>query len=116
MSYSVGDALGVFPYNDPDEVSTWMDSLKMSDDSLDFVRGDGGNNPQQKTLTTHQLFTEVLDTFGKPSRRFYDFMSMAVEKEQDRQYLKHLLTKEGTPKLKEMANKEYVTHADLIQM
>lgn len=45
MSYSVGDALGVFPYNDPDEVSTWMDSLKMSDDSLDFVRGDGGNNP-----------------------------------------------------------------------
>lgn len=48
----------------------------------------------------------MLDTFGKPSRRFYDFMSMAVEKEQDRQYLKHLLTKEGTPKLKEMANKE----------
>lgn len=57
----------------------------MPDDSLDFFRSDGGVNPYGNTLTTHQMFTEVLDTFGKPTRRFYDFLSMAVDKEEDRQ-------------------------------
>lgn len=70
MSYSVGDALGVFPYNDPQEISKWMEKVKLADDTLDFRRADGGINPYGDCISAHQLFTEVLDTFGKPTRRF----------------------------------------------
>lgn len=47
-----------------------MDRVKIPDDTLDFFRSDGGVNPYANTMTTHQMFSEVLDTFGKPTRRF----------------------------------------------
>jgi len=48
-----------------------------------------------------QLFTEVLDVFGKPGRRFYDFLSLCSNDEKEKNKLKYLLTKEGNPELRE---------------
>lgn len=41
---------------------------------------------------------------------------MAVESDAEKQYLKHLLTKEGAAQLKEMSGKEYITYADVLEM
>jgi len=71
--------------------------------------------PLPPVVTVGQLFTEVLDVFGKPPRRFYETLQMAAKEGSERAELEFLLSKEGKDKLKKL-QKETVTYADLMQM
>jgi len=107
IKYNVGDCLGIFPYNDSNEVDHLLDRIKLKgEDVLDVIKNDNSKIGFHTPISTRQLFTEVLDIFGKPGRRFYEFLSMAVDNENDRKYLKHLLTKDGSNELKDLMNKE----------
>jgi sulfite reductase (NADPH) flavoprotein alpha-component len=46
-------------------------------------------------MPIHQLFTEVLDVFGRPGRRFYEFLAKVATDETEKAKIKHLLTKDG---------------------
>jgi len=37
----------------------------------------------------------VLDVFGRPSRRFYEFLSLVAKDETEKQEIRHILSKEG---------------------
>jgi len=67
--------------------------------------------PEGATWKT--LFRDVLDVFGRPGRRFYDFLSICATDEKEKAELKHLLTKEGKPELKNFVD-ETATFADLL--
>jgi hypothetical protein len=41
------------------------------------------------------LFTEALDIFGRPSRRFYEFLGRCATDETEKERIKFLLSKEG---------------------
>lgn len=70
MGYSVGDCLGIIPYNNPKEVEEFLresiwdmnKNVEIIKNSIDILN----NGP----LSIKQLFTEILDIFGKPSRKF----------------------------------------------
>jgi sulfite reductase (NADPH) flavoprotein alpha-component len=59
------------------------------------------------------LFRDVLDVFGRPGRRFYDFLSVCATDETEKAELKNLLSKEGKPELKNFVD-ETATFADLL--
>jgi sulfite reductase (NADPH) flavoprotein alpha-component len=44
------------------------------------------------------LFTEALDIFGRPSRRFYEFLGRCATDETEKERIKFLLSKEGKRK------------------
>jgi len=63
-------------------------------------------------MPLHQLFTEVLDVFGRPSRRFYEFLAKVATEESETAEIKHLLSKDGKADYLNLL-KETVSYADL---
>lgn len=51
------------------------------------------------------------DVFGRPGRRFYDFLSVCATDETEKAELKNLLSKEGKPELKNFVD-ETATFAE----
>jgi sulfite reductase alpha subunit-like flavoprotein len=66
-------------------------------------------------VTVGQLFTEVLDIFGKPPRRFFETLQMSAKDSSEQKELEYLLSKDGKDKMKELA-KETPTFADLMKL
>lgn len=65
-------------------------------------------------MGAEQVFTEVLDVFGKPSKRFYEFLGIIAQDPAEKAALKHMLTKEGAEGLNDLVA-ESVTYADLLE-
>lgn len=55
----------------------------------------------------------MLDTFGRPGRKFYDALSMMAKDEKEKKELEHLMSKEGKNDFMKLI-KETVTFADLL--
>lgn len=107
VSYSVGDCLGVFPSNSAEEVDQWLERMKWDkNEQLGIEVTDKSVLTLPSSASKGQLFTEVLDIFGKPGRRFYEFLSLASTDEAERTRLKHLLSNEGAQDLKNLVKKE----------
>jgi sulfite reductase alpha subunit-like flavoprotein len=136
MNYSVGDCLGIYPHNAKELVDEFCTDYDLSPDSILCLEDtqvtmlsvlfiscecllkhlvlQGRKDPLPGTMTARQLFTEVLDMFGKPSRRFYETLSIAATDPSEKAELEHLLSKEGKDDLKKLT-KETVTYADLLK-
>jgi sulfite reductase alpha subunit-like flavoprotein len=81
LPFALGDAVGLYPQNLPEDVNealAWFGldgdvplSLTCTDETASARLMALGN---QRT-TPRQLFTEILDIFGKPSRSFYKNLS-----------------------------------------
>lgn len=65
-------------------------------------------------MKAEQVFTQVLDVFGKPGKRFYEFLGIIASDPKEKADLKHLLTKEGAGEMRKLSE-ETVTYADLLQ-
>jgi sulfite reductase alpha subunit-like flavoprotein len=105
--YEVGDCLGVFPHNSRDDVLSWMDSAKLDHEQiLDFVPEQGNKPLCRSPMSAGQYFQECADIFGRPSRRFYEFLSINAKDEKEKAEIKHLMSKDGQQELKDMANKQ----------
>lgn len=116
MSYSAGDCLGVYPHNDKQEVLEFCHDYGLEANAIISLEDtQGRKEPLPGTLTASQLFTEVLDIFGRPSRRFYETLSIAARDEKEQKELEYILSKEGKDKFKELMN-ETVTYADLLKL
>jgi sulfite reductase alpha subunit-like flavoprotein/pyruvate/2-oxoacid:ferredoxin oxidoreductase beta subunit/ferredoxin len=118
VNYSCGDSLGVYPHNDPKMVEEFLDTLNLKMDTVLECNDLSGARkpPLPEKVTAGQLFTEVLDIFGKPKRQFYDVLSMAVTDEKERQTLEYWMSKEGKDDFRSNCTDETVTYADLLQM
>ena len=116
MTYEVGDCLGVYPHNHRGDVNEWLEEFGINPNaSLGFEDLTDRKEPLAPNMTASQLFTEVLDVFGKPARRFYETLSIAAKDENEKKEIEYLLTKEGRDKLKELTT-ETATYADLMKM
>lgn len=66
-------------------------------------------------MKAEQVFTQVLDIFGKPGRRFYEFLGIIAEDPKEKAHLKHLLTKEGAEDFKALVD-ESVNYGELLEL
>lgn len=116
LDYSLGDCLAVYPHNQPHLVNKFMDDLKMPADTVfDIARADpAAKSAYWERMKAEQVFTEVLDVFGKPSKRFYEFLGIIASDPSEKAQLKHMLTKEGESDLRALTD-ETVTYADLLE-
>jgi sulfite reductase alpha subunit-like flavoprotein len=76
FSYLLGDALSLYPHNNPELVAGFLDFYHLQPEDLwqvsavkevDKRRASAYRRP----LTTRQIFTEIVDLFGRPTRSFY---------------------------------------------
>ena len=107
---------GIHAHNDKKEVLEWCESYGLNPNSvlkLDDLQGRKEVLPP--VVKTGQIFTEVLDIFGKPARRFYETLQMAAKDENEKKEIEYLLSKEGKPKMKELM-KVTPTYADLMKL
>ena len=116
MGYNVGDCLGIYPHNDRQEVLEFCDDYGLHANSVVTLEDtQGRKQPLPANLTHSQLFTEVLDIFGKPPRRFFETLQMAATDEKEKAEIEFLLSKDGKEKMKEYL-KETITYADLMKL
>jgi len=95
-------------------VVEFLNHIKVNPDQGVLIERLSENVAKVPENTTYKsLFTDVLDVFGRPGRRFYDFLSICAQDEREKAELKHLLTKSGKPELKNFVD-ETATYADLI--
>lgn len=84
MPYRIGDSLGLFPENNSSEVETFLKWYGLDPNATITVENKG-TRELPEVITLRNLFTKVLDVFGKPSRRFYanllHFATDSAEKE-----------------------------------
>ena len=116
MSYGVGDCLGVYPHNPKERVQQFLDDYQLKSDAmLNFEDLQHRKDPLPRMTTASQLFTQTLDIFGRPGRRFYETLGIATTDEEERKEIEFLLTKEGKDKMREL-QKETATYADLLKL
>ena len=84
-----------------------------TDTVFDIQRADTGKSAYWERMKAEQVFTEVLDVFGKPSKRFYEFLGIIAQDPSEKAHIKHMLTKEGEADLRVLTD-ETVTYADLL--
>jgi homodimeric pyruvate:ferredoxin (flavodoxin) oxidoreductase len=116
MSYSPGDCLGIYPHNNKNEVLRWCAEYGLDPSSVLKLSDLQSRKDSLPPLSTvGQLFTEVLDIFGKPPRRFYETLQISAKDSSEQKELEFLLSKEGSGKFKEFI-KETPTFADLMKL
>eukprot|EP00741_Cyanophora_paradoxa_P003771 tig00000093_g3665.t1 len=80
IRYSAHDAVGVYPRNDPAAVSSFLKFMGLTGaQTVELTLTEEGKKAPKKLLkpkippgtSVHQLFTDVLDVFGRPTARFY---------------------------------------------
>lgn len=108
--------LGVYPHNNKKEVLEWCEQYGINPNSvLKLEDLQGRKEVLPPVVKAGQLFTEVLDIFGKPARRFYETLQMAAKNEKEKKEIEYLLGKDGKPKFKELG-KETPSYADLLRL
>jgi sulfite reductase (NADPH) flavoprotein alpha-component len=65
-------------------------------------------------ITVRQVFTELLDVFGRPSRRFWETLPRFATDAKEKEALKHILSAEGKDEMKKLVE-ETVTCADVLR-
>lgn len=121
MPYSCGDCLAVYPTNETERVSKFLDQIGREPDELvqliDLLgqRRFHPDGPLPEVVSLGQLCSEVLDIFGWPKMRFYEALGLAATDPKEKAELQYLITKEGKAKRRQEYESERMTYADLLR-
>lgn len=123
ISYAIGEALAVFAHNDEKEVVTFLRGYNVDPDALVTIpvvakgkhASGAATGPSEETLTYFQLFSHVLDIFGRPSKKFYQALLELVTDDKEKATLTLLLdAEEGKDEYKRRVE-ETTTFAELLE-
>ena len=85
MSYELGDALEIFPQNNPEKVSEFLHAYSPDFDERTVVKiHDFGIDGE---VSLGVLFTNVLDLFGKPSKHFMQQLATFEKDEEEKKII-----------------------------
>ena len=123
LPYMLGDVLNLFPRNDTERVRDFLTKFgENPDEMVKLTPAVGANMDARKRTaslrprTLEQIFTEVLDIFGRPNRGFYKTLSrFAPEGSEAKRELELLAgdSAEGKKMYSEVSA-EAVTYGDMI--
>ena len=74
LTYDAGDALAIFSTNGADRVDEFLSWYGLDRD--DVISIEKGSQPLPNHFTAGQLFTQVLDIFGRPKRNFIEMLGL----------------------------------------
>jgi len=83
LDYELGDALEIFPHNDPERVSEFLHNYSADFGEMTVVNLHSWGIDGEISLGA--LFTYVLDLFGKPSKHFMQQLATFETDEKERQ-------------------------------
>ncbi|KAE9290637.1 Sulfite reductase [NADPH] flavoprotein component [Phytophthora fragariae] len=121
IKYRIGEALAVFAHNDEKDVVKFLQSYNVEPEALVALpvahkkkKGEVASGPSEETLTYFQLFSHVLDIFGRPSKKFYQALLECATDEKEKTTLAALLDADGKDEYKRRVD-ETVTFAELLE-
>ncbi|POM76457.1 Sulfite reductase [Phytophthora palmivora] len=121
IKYRIGEALAVFAHNDEKEVVRFLQTYNVDPEALVALpvahkkkKGEVASGPSEETLTYFQLFSHVLDIFGRPSKKFYQALLERATDEKEKTTLTALLDADGKDEYKRRVD-ETVTFAELLE-
>ncbi|KAJ2985806.1 hypothetical protein HDV02_000348 [Globomyces sp. JEL0801] len=92
LKYEIGDALGVYPQNNSKAVADFLDWYSVDPSQIVYIdRPDGEGNSQSEVRTVEQLFIQQLDAFGKPGKKFYQFLAVKATADEDKESIAQIL-------------------------
>lgn len=117
LKYSIGEALAVYAHNDRKDVLQFLRDYNFNPEdlvSMPVKAKKGSNVKEEETVTIYHLFCQMLDIFGRPSKKFYEALAHMVSDAEEKKTLEHLLSPEGKEDYKKRVD-ETVTYADLLK-
>eukprot|EP00928_Gymnodinium_smaydae_P030133 TRINITY_DN2247_c0_g1_i2.p1 TRINITY_DN2247_c0_g1~~TRINITY_DN2247_c0_g1_i2.p1 ORF type:complete len:1896 (+),score=381.74 TRINITY_DN2247_c0_g1_i2:84-5690(+) len=117
VSYNCGESLAVWPRNPVSKVEELCTALGFdAGQQLRVVPQEGARNWCPEELSVRQLFSHVLDVFGKPNRKFFDSLSLFAKDEKDRTELEAISagTPEGNALYRDLVQ-DFANHADVLR-
>ncbi|KAH9248581.1 hypothetical protein BASA81_013765 [Batrachochytrium salamandrivorans] len=108
LKYGIGDALGVFAHNDVQEVDDLI--AKCGFDGNAFVAFNSGETSE--FVSVRNLLIQHLDIFGRPSKKFYVWLSQFATSNYEQLKLSHAGTDDA--EAFKLGVAETVTFADLL--
>ncbi|KAF4038513.1 Oxidoreductase NAD-binding domain [Phytophthora infestans] len=121
IKYRIGEALAVFAHNDEKEVVKFLQTYNVDPEALAALpvthkkkKNEAATGPNEETLTYFQLFSHVLDIFGRPPKKFYQALLERATDEKEKTTLAALLDADGKDEYKRRVD-ETVTFAELLE-
>jgi len=120
FSYLLGDALSVYPRNDPDAVTKFLRDYHINPDQNFKVLSLGEIDERRRVayrrpLSVQQIFTEVVDILGRPTKHFYKGLGRFATDPTEKEELDLIVsdTPEGKEAYMALVN-ETVTYVDIL--
>jgi sulfite reductase (NADPH) flavoprotein alpha-component len=111
LKYLLGDALGVHGHNDYNEVQDFLNWYGLNGNDIVSVNSSEG---KQEVRTVFQLFSQTLDIFGRPSKKFYESLAAFASDPKEKEQLLFLISPEGKEDFKKRVE-DTVTYEDLLR-
>ncbi|KAI9253867.1 hypothetical protein BDA99DRAFT_519211 [Phascolomyces articulosus] len=112
LKYQLGDALGVHGHNDAAEVNEFLTWYGLNgNDIISIKNADSG---KQETRTIFQTFSQTLDIFGRPSKKFYEALASYATNPKEKDHLLYLISSEGKEEYKKRVD-DTITYEDLLR-
>lgn len=115
MTYDIGEALGIHARNNEDRVREFLDSYGLHENDIVLVPNKDNENLLE-SRTVLQAFTDNLDIFGKPPKKFYEALINFANDEDERKKLENLVSAAGAVELKKFQDIEYYTYTDILAL
>ncbi|CAJ1363862.1 unnamed protein product [Effrenium voratum] len=117
VSYKTGDSLAVWPRNPIDKVEEFCKMMGFdATQNLRVLPQEGARNWCPQELSVRQLFSHVLDVFGKPNRKFFETLSFFAKEEADKKALRSVVENgsEGQALYRDLTH-DFAHHADVFK-
>ncbi|QLG73804.1 hypothetical protein HG535_0F03150 [Zygotorulaspora mrakii] len=114
LKYGIGEALGVHARNNVDMVTEFLRSYGLDENQTVLVPNKDDSNLLE-SRTVLQAFTDNLDIFGKPPKKFYESLVEFATNEDEKLALENLISPAGSVDLKRYQDVEYYTYADIFE-
>jgi sulfite reductase (NADPH) flavoprotein alpha-component len=112
LKYELGDALGVHGHNDYSDVQEFLNWYGLNGNDVISVKD--SEKGTEEVRTVFQLFSQTLDIFGRPSKKFYESLATFATDPKEREQLLFLVSPEGKEDFKKRVD-DTVTYEDLLR-
>ncbi|CEP13284.1 hypothetical protein [Parasitella parasitica] len=112
LKYELGDALGVHGHNDYADVQDFLNWYGLNGNDVVSVKD--AERGTEEVRTVFQLFSQTLDIFGRPSKKFYEALAGFATDPKEKEHLLFLVSPEGKEDFKHRID-ETTTYEDLLR-
>ncbi|KAI8058646.1 uncharacterized protein B0P05DRAFT_478629 [Gilbertella persicaria] len=112
LKYELGDALGVHGHNNYEDVQAFLNWYGLNGNDVVSVKD--SEKGTEEVRSVFQLFSQNLDIFGRPSKKFYESLAAFATDPKEREQLLYLVSPEGKEDFKKRVD-ETVTYEELLR-